>query len=779
MTGKNLFVIAAALGSLLIGQDRRAVADDWPGWRNDGSGISTEADVPLDWSADRNIRWKTPVPGKGHSSPIVWGDQVIVTTVRPTVDRHWLSPAALIAISLLCTLALWRLTNGTFADPLGNDSNTWSSESRGASWLRRMLAWLLFLVVGYGTIIAVELAYDIVEKYPQSLRDRVIDKTWYFTDAPGYEELDTPISAFRVLSGQEVEGPFFGAPRIPLSCYYGGVLAMFSVLAWNSTMARRRRLVAGLPTSGQDETPPIRLFRFRINVLGLGISFGIRAESPLHRIVRSMVDWLGCLAAACFLVTVHSAAMADLPFAPGGTTWFLTVAVSVVGLMAFNLTLPARPLLRVAGIIVTAILMAWLIGAAPVNEEFGIYATAQRAGLRPLVKLFLVVLVVGVLAAWIAPLKPARLCGVAERHRRWTAGLAATALLLAAGIYFALANFWLPHSVYAREIVSVDRASGEVQWTARCDAGEINSRLHAANTMATPTPVTDGEHVFAHFGEAGLFCLDMNGNRKWKYDEPVQPAHWGAASSPVLWRDLVIMTYDTDHQSMTVGIDKATGEERWRSNRTSQIDPAQLYDGYSTPIIIQRNGEDELVHLACKLLVGYDPATGKERWSFAHPGEQPVATPVKSGDLLFILGGEYTPYMAAVRINPANGSNVSEMIWQASSSLSDMPSPVVYDGLLYMVNKNGIATCIDAGTGEYKWRHRLDGAFWSSVTAADGKLYFCNASGTTTVIAAGPEYKELSVNELGEDVYASFAVSRGEIFIRTSDHLICVSANGQ
>jgi outer membrane protein assembly factor BamB len=371
----------------------------------------------------------------------------------------------------------------------------------------------------------------------------------------------------------------------------------------------------------------------------------------------------------------------------------------------------------------------------------------------------------------------ARMCDAAERKRRRTVSLAAVAILLSGGIYFTLSNFLLPHSVYAREVVAIDRQTGFVRWTARCNSDVINGKLHAANTMATPTPVTDGEHVFAHFGEAGLFCLDMKGDRKWKFDEPVQPSHWGAGSSPILWKDLVIMTYDTDHQSMTVGVDKATGVERWRSNRTSQIEPSQLFDAYATPIIIQRNGEEELVHLACKLLAGYEPATGKERWTFAHTGEQPVATPVISDDLIIVLGGQYTPYLAAVRIDSANNATAPGVVWQGTRSLSDMPSPVVYGGLMYMVTKDGIATCVDAQTGEYKWRHRLKGAYWSSVTAAHGNLYFCNASGTTTVIAAGPMYKELNINALGENVKSSFAVSEGEIFVRTTDNLICIATD--
>jgi outer membrane protein assembly factor BamB len=140
-----------------------------------------------------------------------------------------------------------------------------------------------------------------------------------------------------------------------------------------------------------------------------------------------------------------------------------------------------------------------------------------------------------------------------------------------------------------------------------------------------------------------------------------------------------------------------------------------------------------------------------------------------------ILGGKYAPYLGAVRVDSANGVEAPAEVWQATKNLSDMPSPVVYNGLVFMVTKDGIATCIDAQTGDYKWRRRIKGAYWASVTAAAGKIFFTNGNGTTTVVAAGPEYEELSSNELGESVYASMAISQGEIFVRTEENLICIA----
>ncbi|MDH3717351.1 MAG: PQQ-binding-like beta-propeller repeat protein, partial [Planctomycetota bacterium] len=639
-----------------------AHAENWPGWRKDGTGVSSEIGVPLQWGPDTNIRWKTPIPGEGLSSPIVWDDQVLVTTARRASQRHPLLPAALIVLSLFCAVALWCAADGTLRDPLGTMAVPWTTESRRRRWLRKSLASLLFVGVGYGTIMGVERAYDLFEKYPESLRNRLFDKTWYFTDVPGAEEIHTPLSAFRIFSGGTVPGPFFGAPRIPKGCYYAGFLAMFSVLVVNTVIAGRRR-------SGQEQPPPTdretvaagRPIILGASLPGTADSPAVPFGRPLITVLCRLLDWLTALAVSCFLITIHSAAMADLPYAPAGNTWFLAGSIGALGLIAFMLWLPPRGWLRLGGLLVACAVLAYIVLAAPENEAFGIRATAVRAGFPRLVKLLAGLSVVGIAVAFLTPAPS----GLARSVRRaWSARcLGSAAILLAAGSYFGSSHFLLPHEVYVREVVSVDRKIGETQWIAKCHAGDISGEMHAANSMATATPVTDGERIYAHFSEAGLFCLDMTGDVQWRYDEPVPPAHWGAASSPILWQDLVIMTYDTDHHSLTVGIDKRSGAQRWRSDRTSQIVPSQLLDAYTTPVIIERNGNAELIHQACKLLVGYEPATGAERWAFSHVGEQPVPSPVVSEDLIIVLGGKYAPYLGAVRIHSEGDSEVAEEVW--------------------------------------------------------------------------------------------------------------------
>jgi outer membrane protein assembly factor BamB len=716
------------------------------------------------------MRWKTPIPGEGISSPIVWGDQVIVTAARPTVENGPLVPVALGVLTLLCAGVLWRLTDGSLADPLGVRSGAWQSEPKGVRLSRKALGWLLFVAVGYGTIAAMERGYDFLGRFPESLRERLLDKTWFFTDAPVSEGNRTPLSTFRILTGKEIEGPYFGAPRIPLACYYGGALAVFTVLALNSAVARRYR--RGSPVErGSGATDSVR---GKVTFAGKTPPEIFPTAAPraisAGSVARAAREWSAAVLTACFLVTVHSAAMAGLPYAPGGTTWFLAGSIAVLGLTAFELLLPVRPLCQLAGILLGGGILAWIITAAPGNKEFGVYATAMRAGLRPLVVVWL-----GASAlALSAPTFGRRGTGYKDRGGPSHLGgfVAPVAVLLSGCVYFFQANYLVPRSVCAREVISVDRSTGAIRWTTRCDAGEVSRRMHAANTLATPTPVSDGEHVFVHFGEAGLFCLDMAGRVKWRFEEPVAPSHWGAASSPVLWRDLVIMTYDSDHQSFTVGVDKARGVERWRTDRTGLVEPSQLHDAYATPVLAERGDRTELVHQACKLLAGYDPATGGTLWTYSHPGEQPVASPVIADGMIIVLGGKYAPYLGAVRLTREGGGEVAREAWHATKCLSDMPSPVAYEGHLYMVTKDGIATCIDAKTGEYQWRQRLKGAFWASAVAGDGKVYFCNADGTTTVVAASPRYQVLGVNELADEVRASFAVSGGSIFVRTRDGLV-------
>jgi outer membrane protein assembly factor BamB len=318
----------------------------------------------------------------------------------------------------------------------------------------------------------------------------------------------------------------------------------------------------------------------------------------------------------------------------------------------------------------------------------------------------------------------------------------------------------------------MDQNHGTLLWKTRCTPGGTKT-LYSGNSLATPTPVTDGQYIYAHFGDAGTYCLDYAGRVVWSHREPVEPPPYGFSSSPVLWRDLLVVTYDLTTTSFTVALDKLSGQVRWKADRTQLIHASEggLLEAYSSPMILEHARGPQLVNHAGYYLSGYDLTTGKELWHFHCPDDAPVVTPVFWKDLIIVGGARC---FQAVQVKQENDSLTATAWWRAKRSFPDVPSPVVYGDHVYAVTNKGIATCLEASTGKVCWTQRLSGTYDASVVAGDGKLFFCNTEGETTVAAAAPEFRALSRNMVGEPVRASFAISGGRIFIRGERHLFCI-----
>jgi len=304
-------------------------------------------------------------------------------------------------------------------------------------------------------------------------------------------------------------------------------------------------------------------------------------------------------------------------------------------------------------------------------------------------------------------------------------------------------------------------------------------KLNYLNSPASPTPATDGRYIVAHFGEAGTYGLDFSGKRVWQHREPEASVEYGTASSPVFWRDLAVITYDTDEVAYTVALAKESGEVRWRTERSRRIlaGSAKL-DAYSTPLLFEHGAKPQLITNSSQLVVGYDPESGEEIWRIPVPDKQPIVSPVAWKDLIVVVGGPpHGPrFMGAFRLPGEGPAARPEVAWELERNRPEISSPVIYDGLLYMVTESGIASCVDLESGEVRWKTRLPASrYHPSVTAAAGKVYFSNADGRTIVAAAGPELRLLSQNQLDGSLRASMAISDGRIFLRTGDHLYSIS----
>lgn len=321
-------------------------------------------------------------------------------------------------------------------------------------------------------------------------------------------------------------------------------------------------------------------------------------------------------------------------------------------------------------------------------------------------------------------------------------------------------------------VESFHRSDGRRLWDYRVEARGPLPNLHEKHNLATPTPATDGEHVFAWFGTGQIAALDMRGRVVWTrhLGEEYSPfdINWGHGSSPVLYRDLLILLCDHESASYLIALEKRTGRLRWKADR------GKGRASYSTPLVLPGPEGDELVVNSSERIDGYDPRTGQLLWHADAPRQSPIPSAVHHGGLIYMTRGyRNSPYLA-LRPGGRGDVSASHVVWRAPGGGSYTASLVYYDGLLYLTNDVGVLTCADARTGERVWQARLGGVFFASPVAGDGKVYFVSQTGETIVVKAGRQPEILSRNDLGERLVASPAISDGQIFLRSDERLYAI-----
>ena len=288
------------------------------------------------------------------------------------------------------------------------------------------------------------------------------------------------------------------------------------------------------------------------------------------------------------------------------------------------------------------------------------------------------------------------------------------------------------------------------------------------NSLASPTPVidVDGDRVYVHFGADGTAALTTDGEVVWTTRFPYVTQH-GNGGSPVLYRDLLILSVDGYDTAFVVALDAATGEERWRTARRHPISQA-----YSTPLVIRVGDRDQLFSIGAFRATAYDPGSGEEIWEVSYgDGFSNVPAPVFGHGMVYVATGFQVPSLLAVRADGRGDVTATHTAWTLRRGVPLTSSPLLVGDELYIVSDLGVATCLDARTGETHWRERLGGNFSASPVFADGRIYFQSEEGVTTVVAPGTAYRELATNRLDGAILASMAVADGSLFIRTHDHL--------
>lgn len=317
-------------------------------------------------------------------------------------------------------------------------------------------------------------------------------------------------------------------------------------------------------------------------------------------------------------------------------------------------------------------------------------------------------------------------------------------------------------------VLAFDAATGKKLWE-RQFASTGDTSCHPKSCMAANTPATDGKHVFALFGTCDLAALDYDGNLMWYRslvaDYPTITNQVGMASSPVVFKDTLLLPLENAGESFAAGLDKMTGRNRWKVERRRDIN-------WVTPLVVTDGAKPAALFQTAKELTSYDVETGKVNWSFGGVGEDlsGVSSPLSGGGLLFVAGGGRKNEFLALK--PSQGDATPAVAWQSKLPLG-YTSAVYHEGRLYGLGQTGV-TCLDATDGKELWRQRAVGPFSASPVIADGKLYVVSEEGITTVIKLGDKPEVLAVNSVGETVLATPAISGGAIYLRSDKHLYCI-----
>ena len=315
-----------------------------------------------------------------------------------------------------------------------------------------------------------------------------------------------------------------------------------------------------------------------------------------------------------------------------------------------------------------------------------------------------------------------------------------------------------------------DAASGKPVWakTVFVQSSQTAPTIHRKNSHASPTPLVDGDRLFVHFGHQGTACLSTEGEVLWANRELAYPPVHGNGGSPVLVDGILIFSCDAASDPFVVGLDAATGKLRWRYERPT--DSVKKF-AFSTPAVITVAGQKQVISPGAGTVSALDPHTGEEIWRASYDGYSVIPQPAFGNGLVYLSTGYDSPQMIAIRAGGRGDVTDTHVAWTLKRGAPHTPSPLLVGKELYLVSDGGIASCVDALTGELVWQERLGGAFSASPLFADGKIYLVNEEGQGVVLRAGRKFEKLAENGFGERTLASYAIGEGTIFVRTEEAL--------
>ena len=320
-------------------------------------------------------------------------------------------------------------------------------------------------------------------------------------------------------------------------------------------------------------------------------------------------------------------------------------------------------------------------------------------------------------------------------------------------------------------ITAFDRGSGRQLWEYELPAEGTLPEVHEKHNLATPSPVTDGQRVYAWFGTGQIVALDMSGKLVWKRNLTEYGPfniNWGHGSSPVVYKDmLILLCYQGGPSSYLLAVNSADGANKWKADRQGAM-------SYSTPFVVEVGGGAELIVNSGDGISGHSMTNGEMLWYINETNRFPIPVATQQDGIVFLSRGYRSgPYMA---IRPGGKGNVesSHVVWKNPTGAPYISSIVQHDGLIYMIGDVGVATVVDAKTGQRVWQERIGGVYSASPIVGDGKVYFFSENGETIVLSAGRAPDILARNKLNARVLGSPAISGGRMFIRSDNTLFAI-----
>ncbi|MHC4696115.1 MAG: outer membrane protein assembly factor BamB family protein, partial [Planctomycetota bacterium] len=738
----------------------------------------------MKWSPTEGIRWATAIPGNGHSSPVVFDDRVYVTTAY-TAEHGGIWKNALSGLELGLVTLLSLLILHTIVQLCRTDANGFRRVwYLGTAWAYGLIIVVLLLLYTFG---ASALDYDrciirswlgssivvslclllAVSQTPPASRWCIAGAATSMLFAV-YVVLGMPARdhAFRFGPYSTAAAVVWATVSIPCLVGLMGIL--------NYRFSRPAFVVPGRSPDPRGSRTAVIAQCALVSLTVLGVTllgvFMIRARLEPYLLAqefeeirvssRSAVSgWiLGALiAGTCFLFLGLASHLPKAPPPAAGSRSVLMRRFAIVG----------------GGVVLCLTGGGILLAAIVKGSGFFTYHLANPRWMPESGISSIVVLVGLCLLYCVIQVAPAKLA----RFMSFSAQPAVRAVALAFGAStFVTTNFISSQTSLVRAIVCLDRYDGRTLWV-RDGLPGPEGQLHKENSPASPTPVIGEGRMYAYFGAQGVMCTDLDGNLEWvnQQEEVLHQSAYGASISPIFSDGMVVIVNPALDQASICALDGTTGAMLWKAPLKGMRPPHILN---RPPVLATVAGRKALLYWDLEGLTAYAPRTGAELWSCpigAGLGDH-VASPVYDDERIYLVGIREATALRLADLPTAK--NTEEAVaWRMRVTGANCSSPVLSQGLLFMVTDNGVGSCLDARTGETLWRQRFVGQHYASPVIVGKYVYFTNLDGVTTVVAAEPQYHLVAQADLGERMYASFALLDDCLIARTLEHVVCITGS--